>query len=971
MFRYLFILYLLLSGIALNSQSESDLTYDIEMVLPEEMAQFSYMTGCVEDPKGFLWISSYKGLSCFDGHTLIHYNNQYMEDSIFLSDQGTGYQPLVTNDNGLHLWTVEHGTGKIVVFNTKERKITSVISPRKENVMPFLFSSFGHIYVIHEIRDSLEFSSFTNDKFLPQTIASEEIHIIIDHSPEQQLAYTKKHVFSVNEDGKLIKEDKIESAYQRPIDSVATFADFDKAVEYHTVLEGRVWLTDRLRNLLFWDRKKKEVENYGITIDQLAQEVAQNTLKGGIQAILQASDGSIYILYFNSLIRLKTKLPKDEDFAEPINSGKAITSMRQITEDASGNVYASFYTGVAVKQNGNDQFVAFRNTLTVPKDKEATYSLTCYEDQLIWNCSVYDLQTNAQSFIHYPFHGAHVNHYLEQDTLWMSFWFTKEWVKHVLTTGETTSLGEVQSDYSYSSSLEQDKEGFFWISTDRAGILKIDRSGKIIKQYSIEELGLKFESDYLYGLNLKDDQVYFGSQLGLGVLNLNTNTTEIFNIPHASDRGKFLSRIIYFILSNNDGQLYLGTDHGLVLFDPVTRKFKTLVEGHPLADKEFNRNSSYKANDGRFYVGTVNGLYSFLPEELSFKQDIEEAPTPTIYELKYFHGRQEKYVSMVHNLSYKREINLGPADRNFTLSFSSPSKDDVFYGYRVVGLQDEWSTLSLEGRMDIYSLPAGQFTVELKAQNSPSNVATQVTSLSLIKSKFWYQTWWAKVLLFLAVGLSIFLFFRSKFQRKLAYDRKVQSLRTKISSDLHDDVGSLLGGLAIQSELMAKVIPDPYKPKLSEISGMSREAMELMRDTVWAMDPRKDRYKNLIDRMRVFAETSLNRVNIDYSFDSDEVIGEQLILPDMRQHIYLLFKETITNIVKHSNATQVAISFKKNSNKVQLRIHDNGKKIASTNETNPIPSDGQGISNMKTRAKQIGGKLRINQEDGFEVILEV
>jgi len=90
--------------------------------------------------------------------------------------------------------------------------------------------------------------------------------------------------------------------------------------------------------------------------------VAQNTLKGGIQSILQSSDGSIYILYSNSLIRLTTKLPKDEDFAEPINSCKAITSMRQITEDASGNVYISFYTGVAVKPYGSDQFVAFRNT---------------------------------------------------------------------------------------------------------------------------------------------------------------------------------------------------------------------------------------------------------------------------------------------------------------------------------------------------------------------------------------------------------------------------------------------------------------------------------------------------------------------------------------------------------------------------------------------------------------------------------
>ena len=971
MFRCYVLLFLLTIGAGISAQNSASLTYDVEMILPDEMAQFTYMTGCVEDPKGFLWISSHKGLSCFDGHKLIHYNNQYTADSIFLSDQGTGYKPLVTNDNGLHLWTVEHGTGRVVVFNTKERIISRVISPRNESIAPYLFSSFGHIYVIHEIRDSLEVSSFTNDKFVPRTIAAEEIHMIVDHSPKQQLAYTKKHVISVNEDGKLIKEDKIESAYQRTIDSVAAFADLDKWVEYHMVLDGRLLLTDRLRNLLSWDMKKKEVENYGITIDQLAQEVAQNTLKGSIQATLQASDGSIYILYSNSLIRLKTKLPKDEDFAEPINSGKPITSMRQITEDASGNIYASFYMGVAVKPKGSNQFSAFRNTLSVPKDKEATYSLTCYKDQLIWNCSVYDLESDAQSFIHYPFHGAHVNHYLEQDTLWMSFWFTKEWVKHVLTTGETITLGEIQGDFIYCSSLQQDKEGSFWISTEKAGILKIDRLGKIIRQYDIQELGLKLEADYLYGLYLKDDQVYFGSQVGLGVLNLSTNKTEFFDIPHASDKGKFLSRNIYFILPNNNGQLYLGTDHGLVLFNPETSQFKTLVEGHPLADKEFNRNSSYKASDGRFYVGTVNGLYSFLPEDLSFKQDIEQVSAPTIYEFHYYDGKQEEYVSLLHNWSDKNEIHLGPADRNFSLSFSSPFKDDVYYSYRVVGLQDEWSSLSPEGRMDIYSLPAGQFSVELKAQNSPSNEAIQVTSLSLIKSEFWYLTWWARGLLFAFLGLAIFFFFRNRYQRKLSYDRKVQHLRTKISSDLHDDVGSLLGGLAIQSELMAKVIPENYKPKLSEMSDMSREAMELMRDTVWALDARKDRFKNLIDRMRVFAEKSFGRMDIEFTFDSDELMEEQTILPDMRQHIYLLFKEAVTNIVKHSDAKHVDLSFKKKGDHIQLRIHDDGSSLEDSDMGQKVGSDGQGISNMKMRAEKIGGKLIINRHDGYEVILEI
>ena len=962
LFRYTLI-FLLLTFVPFVHGQTDDLTYDVEMILPEEMGQFSYLTGIAEDPNGFLWMSSHKGLTCFDGHRLIHYNNRHTEDSIFLSDQGTGYKPLVTNDNGLHLWTVEHATERVVVFNTKERKITRVISPRNKNTMPFLFSSFGHIYVIHKIRDSIEVSSFTNDKFIPQTIASEEIHIIIDHSPRQQLAYTKRHVISVNEDGNLIKKDIIESAYQRTIDSVGVFTDFDRQVVYHTVLEGRVWLTDRLRNLLFWDREKMEVENYGIAIDQLAQEVAQNTLKGAIQSVLQSSDGSIYILYFNSLIRLKTKLPKDKDFAEPINSGKAITSMRQITEDDSGNIYASFYTGVAVKQKESDQFVAFKNTLTVPKEKEATYSLTYYKDQLIWNCSLYDLESDAQSFIHYPFHGAHVNHYLEQDTLWMLCWFTKEWVKHVLTTGETISLGEIQSDFTYCSSLQQDKEGFFWISTEKAGILRIDRLGKIIKQYNIEELGLKLEADYIYGLYLKDDQVYFGSQLGLGVLNTNTNSTEIFDILHASVKGKFLSRIIYFILPDNQGQLYLGTDHGLVLFDPENSKYKTLVKGHPLADKEFNRNSAYKAKDGRFYVGTVNGLYSFLPEDLTFEQDLKEFVAPIIYDLQYYKASKKDNERVIHNWPEKKELKLDPADRNLTFSFSSPAAEDVYYSYRILGLQDEWSSLSTEGRMDIYALPPGEFTVQLKAQNNPFKDSTAVTSFAIVKAEFWYLRWWA-ILLYVLAGFGLVaLFFRIRYQRKLANEKEMQRLRTKISSDLHDDVGSLLGGLAIQSELMANQVSKTYQPKLQEMSNTSREAMDLMRDTVWAIDPRKDKYENLLDRMYHFAETIFRKQNMTYNFDIQNINGSTSINPNIRRNVYLIFKEAIMNASKHSNGDQVHIHFKKIDDKYSLSIQDNG------NIKSALRSDGQGLQNMRARAEQINGKFSISDTDGFSIHL--
>lgn len=193
--------------------------------------------------------------------------------------------------------------------------------------------------------------------------------------------------------------------------------------------------------------------------------------------------------------------------------------------------------------------------------------------------------------------------------------------------------------------------------------------------------------------------------------------------------------------------------------------------------------------------------------------------------------------------------------------------------------------------------------------------------------------------------------------------RATEAIRTKLSSDLHDDVGSSLSGLAMQSQMLALTAKEEQKESLNEISAMSHEAMEHMRDTVWAIDSRKDRYENLIDRMRAFAERNLNLKQITHEFDITVDDARKFIDPQKRQHIYLIFKEAITNICKHSDATHVIIRFTQEKAQLRLLIHDNGSP------KNLVNSDGLGLQNMKIRATQLGGTLAVSYEDGFKIEL--
>jgi len=220
--------------------------------------------------------------------------------------------------------------------------------------------------------------------------------------------------------------------------------------------------------------------------------------------------------------------------------------------------------------------------------------------------------------------------------------------------------------------------------------------------------------------------------------------------------------------------------------------------------------------------------------------------------------------------------------------------------------------------------------------------------------------WVQSFALLLICGI-VYIAVKRKFQLEIKRKEAAARLRTKISIDLHDDVGSLLSGVALQSELLTYGEEGDKKESLQEISALSRVAMEKMRDIVWAIDSRKDRYENLIDRMRSFAQRSLAAKSIDLEFRVEGINSSNRINAESRQNFYLLFKEAITNIVKHSDASKVNVEFFKEGHNLILDIRDNGRY------NSPIKSDGLGLINMKTRAEALGGKLLIDHNNGFQV----
>lgn len=197
--------------------------------------------------------------------------------------------------------------------------------------------------------------------------------------------------------------------------------------------------------------------------------------------------------------------------------------------------------------------------------------------------------------------------------------------------------------------------------------------------------------------------------------------------------------------------------------------------------------------------------------------------------------------------------------------------------------------------------------------------------------------------------------------RKQALQR--ESFRSQLSSDLHDDVGTILSSVAMHSEILSQVSNEKTKASLNELARMSRDAMERMRDTVWAIDSRKDKIVDLQDRMVDYAEANLTSKQIQYVIKNQVVDRSKKINPELRQNLYLIFKEAITNIIKYSKAKQVTVSLTERPGQgYSLTIADNGRF-----DIEKIKTSGTGISNMKMRAEKFGGDLIIDLNSGFKI----
>jgi ligand-binding sensor domain-containing protein len=410
-----------------------------------------------------------------------------------------------------------------------------------------------------------------------------------------------------------------------------------------------------------------------------------------------------------------------------------------------------------------------------------------------------------------------------------------------------------------------------------------------------------------------------------------------------------LSNKIRAVAEDKLGNIIVTTPKGINIISLREGELfiRSITEQDGLAGNDCNPNALFIDSENSVYIGTNNGLTKYRP---NFESPI------TIPPRTYLTGL-EIYNNPISLETFKLNPQLNYDENYLKLHFvginiSAPHK--TIYRYRLSGIDKDWVT-SKNTSVQYTSLDDGDYTFEVKAKNE-WGYWSEPAHLSFIITPAWWETWWFYTLATLSIAALIAFVASYRYRHLLA----IEKVRTKISTDLHDSIGSGLTEISFLSEMVkSQTMENIMASKgLNNISDISKTLINDMRDIVWLVNPKNDTLKDLFLRLQDSYQEVLRFSNINLRIHGIEKLTKFKLPMNYRQHIYLMFKEAINNSIKYSGCKNITVSVVTTSNNLEVKLEDDGKGFNLEKV-----KYGNGLKNIKFRAEQVRGNIYIDSEE--------
>ncbi len=495
------------------------------------------------------------------------------------------------------------------------------------------------------------------------------------------------------------------------------------------------------------------------------------------------------------------------------------------------------------------------------------------------------------------------------------------------------------------------------VKTQQINSLYPDPSGAIlivclsnIYKYSLEnnsltEIPVKTPANCIFYDVIKKGAYYFVGTYGDGVLVFDNQ----FNfVTQLKTQNGLSNNNIYNFYNLNDSSILASTNFGASIIHAKDLSVRSYYAGDGLASNSLEYNFHTYSNETSFFLPSLNGFSIVTPAFLSRN---------TIQPKVYFDKISVETASGTTD-TIDLEIEKIRVPNNFHrviiffagLNFSN--SDRISYAYRIQKITDNWINSDGKNFISLISMSPGTYTLQLKAINE-DGVESNIKELILVFLPKWYQTWWFKTLLVLSILTISYALYRMRINQF----KKEQQIRTKIASDLHDDLGSTMNSVKVYANLaIMEKQADKYLPLIKD---GTQDAITGIRDIIWVLDDSKDSIEHLLTRINSFASPLCEANSIRYKQELSDNARDHKLGQEERRNLYMMLKEAVNNSVKYSGGDTIEIEVSLLKGKPVIRVIDNGKGFDTAKN-----SEGNGLKNMQRRAKEIKYRIQIDSAPG-------
>lgn len=299
------------------------------------------------------------------------------------------------------------------------------------------------------------------------------------------------------------------------------------------------------------------------------------------------------------------------------------------------------------------------------------------------------------------------------------------------------------------------------------------------------------------------------------------------------------------------------------------------------------------------------------------------------------------------------------------LLFVFPKDKNYNYHFRLENLEKNWQVAN-NPIIRYTNLAGGKYVFYGKTLNG-SRVVEEGSVSVYIHENFW-EKWWFWIFLLFFITLSIFLVVYFWILYDFRQKMKVEMIRHRIAADLHDEVGANLNSITFFTEILRKKLKSKDKNNeflLDKITSSSLESATLISDTIWALNPNFDTFEKLLERISSFGLGLLSSKDIAFSIENK--LTKHVDLPiEQRRNLYLILKEAINNIAKHSGAKKAFLTVVEVENGVKIIVEDNGVGFDKS-----LICGGNGLNNFKMRANNEEIDLKVISNIGKGTKIEI